>query len=174
MKSITFLAVTALLAGQSSLADDAACKAALDAVTRVLATPNHQFMTRTDGRGGKPRHSEIIDTGIAMYVGVAGKWRTSPMSPQGMQDTMIESQKRARATTCKLLREESVGGASASVYSVHNETDSGVSDSTLWISKADGLPLKQEVDMDPVGGAGKSHSEVRFVYTDVKAPPGVE
>ena len=155
-------------------ADDPACKLPLDAVTHVLATPNHQFVTRTDSRtGGKPRHSEIIDTGIAMYAGDGGKWRLSPTSPQDMQNMLLEGQKQAKATTCRLIRDESIDGTSALVYTIHSETDAGVSDTTLWISKADGLPLKQEIDLDD-GGSDKSHSEVRFVYTDVKAPTAVQ
>jgi hypothetical protein len=162
-----------LLASPWVHAEDPACKTPLDAVTRVLATPNHQFVTRTDaGTGGMPRHSEIIDTGIAMYAGAGGKWRLSPLSPQDMQNRLIEGQKQARVTTCRLVREESIDGASAEVYSIHSETDAGVSDTTLWVSKADGLPLKQEIDTAGGGAGGKSHSEVRFVYTDVKAPPG--
>jgi hypothetical protein len=165
------LGSSALLGSPAAFADEADCKVALDAVTRVLATPNHQFMTRTDSAGVK-RQSEVIDTGIAMYVQVGGKWRTSPMTPQGMQAMMIESQKRATATSCRKLREEPVGGTSATVYSVHNETEAGITDSILWISDADGLPLKQDVTLDG-GTAGKSRSEVRFDYKDVKAPPGV-
>ena len=167
------LALPALLVAQVSLADDDACKVAFDSVTHVLATPNHQYVTRTDAAGVE-RKSEIINTGIAMYVEAAGKWRTSPMTPQGMEDMMIESQKRATGTACKLLRSESVGGSSAAVYSIHNETEAGISDTVLWVSKSDGLPLKQEIDLNAGGTAGKSHSEVRFVYKDVKAPPGVQ
>jgi hypothetical protein len=166
----------AALASQASVAgdaDDATCKVALDAVMRVLETPNHQFMTRTEGTEGKPRRSEIINTGIAMYVESGGKWRTSPMSPKAMHDMMTENQKMAKVTTCRLVREESLAGTSVGVYTIHNETDAGVSDSTLWISTADGLPLKQEVDMT-AGDHEKSHSEVKFIYTDVKAPPGVQ
>jgi len=166
----------AAIASQASVAgdnDDPACKVALDAVMRVLETPNHQYMTRTEGSEGKPRHSEIINTGVAMYVESGGKWRTSPMSPKGMQDMMTENQKRAKVTTCRLVREESIAGSPVGVYTIHNETDAAISDSTLWISTADGLPLKQEVDMT-AGDHEKSHSEVKFVYTDVKAPPGVQ
>jgi hypothetical protein len=167
------LAVTALLANQAVVADDNdTCKVALDAVIHVLETPNHQFMTRTEGAEGKPRSSELINTGIALYVESDGKWRTSPMSPKAMQDMMAENQKHAKVTTCHLVREESVAGTPVGVYTVHNETDAGISDSTLWISKADGLPLRQEIDMTAAGHE-RSHSEVRFVYTDVKAPPGV-
>jgi hypothetical protein len=178
------LALLAALASQASVADgvaaesaagdgDAACKVALDAVIHVLETPNHQFMTRIEGAEGKPRSSEIIDTGIAMYVESGGKWRTSPMSPKAMQDMLTENQKRAKVTTCRLVREESIAGTPAGVYTIHNETDAGISDSTLWISKADGLPLKQEIDMT-ASGHERSHSEVRFVYTDVKAPTSVQ
>jgi len=172
IKPIAF-ALTVLLFSQAGVADDAACKVPLDAVTNVLATPNHQYMTRIDAAGAK-RQSEIINTGIAMYVEVGGKWRTSSMSSKGMQALMIESQKRATATSCKLLRAESVDGASAAVYSIHDETEAGVSDTTLWVSKSDGLPLRQEIDLKAGDAAGKSHSEVRFVYKDVKAPPGVD
>jgi len=169
------LCVGLLLVSPLGHADDPVCKVPLDAVTRVLATPNHQFITRTDGgTGGKPRESEIIDTGIAMYVGVDGKWRTSPTSPLDMQNMLIESQKRASFIACVRLREDSVGGAAVTVYSIHDESNAGISDTTLWVSNADGLPLKQEIDMESVAAKTKTHSEVRFVYTDVKAPSGVQ
>ncbi len=167
------LALTAIIASQAALADDDPCKVALDAVMRVLETPNHQYMTRTEGTEAKPRHSEIINTGIAMYVESGGKWQTSPVSPKVMQDMMTENQKRAKVTTCRRVREESVAGTPVGVYTIHNETDAGVSDSTLWISTADGLPVKQEVDMT-AGDHEKSHSEVKFVYSNIKAPPGVQ
>lgn len=172
------LALTAVLASQvsvaaDSVAGDTACKVALDAVMRVLETPNHQFMTRTEGAEGTPRHSEIINTGIAMYVEAGGKWRTSPMTPKAMQDLMTENQKLAKVTTCSLVREETLVGTSVGVYTIHNETAAGTSDSTLWISTADGLPLKQQIDMT-TGNHQTSHSEVKFVYTDVKPPPGVQ
>jgi hypothetical protein len=45
-------------------------------------------------------------------------------------------------------------------------------DTQIWISKSRGLPLKQIYDIDVNGGARcKSHTEIRYEYTNVTAPP---
>ena len=40
------------------------------------------------------------------------------------------------------------------------------SDSTTWISKAKGLPLHSDIDME----GGKSHISTRYEYGNVKPP----
>ena len=72
--------------------------------------------------------------------------------------------------TCKYLRDEPVSGQMAAVYSAHDVTPQGAVDSQMWISKAKGLPLRQDMDIDVGGAAGKSHTSSRFEYGDVKPP----
>jgi hypothetical protein len=45
-----------------------------------------------------------------------------------------------------------------------------VVDSQIWISRAKGLPLRQDMDIDVGGKNGKSHSSSRYEYGDVKPP----
>ena len=40
----------------------------------------------------------------------------------------------------------------------------------MWISKATGLPLREEMDTDTGGVIGKSHRSMRYEYSDVKPP----
>ena len=68
------------------------------------------------------------------------------------------------------MREESLNGEPAAVYKVHSETEAAKTDGQVWISKSKGLPLRQELDMDVGGSAGKSHREMRYDYANVKPP----
>jgi hypothetical protein len=57
--------------------------------------------------------------------------------------------------TCRYLREESVNGEAAAVYSQHVETENDKMDVQVWISKSKGLPLREELDVDVGGKLGK-------------------
>jgi len=39
------------------------------------------------------------------------------------------------------------------VYTEHAETEDTTADTKIWISKSEGLILKQELALDPIGGA---------------------
>jgi hypothetical protein len=41
----------------------------------------------------------------------------------------------------------------AEVYTEHAETEDTTADTKIWISKSEGLILKQELALDPIGGA---------------------
>jgi hypothetical protein len=40
----------------------------------------------------------------------------------------------------------------------------------MWISKATGLPMRVDLDIDVGGSGGKSHASSRYEYGDVKPP----
>jgi hypothetical protein len=61
-----------------------------------------------------------------------------------------------------------VNGTTASVIRAHSESDYGVADVTVWISKSTGLPLKLEEDL--VAGGGKRHISNQYGYTNIRAP----
>jgi hypothetical protein len=65
--------------------------------------------------------------------------------------------------TCKYLRDETVAGEPANVYSDVFTSKSGTADGTVWISKKDGWTLKQEVDVD-LGAQGMGHQSIVFEY----------
>lgn len=163
-----------LYAGTPALAEDAACKSLLDAVTKVITTPHHAYSNEIAAfRNNQPRSSEVINTGDATYVMTRGKWIRSPMTPT----QMLKQQKENRSTAkpaCRHIRDEAVNGEAAAVYSVHDDTEAGPIDSTIWISKSRGLPLRQEMDMDVGGSKGKVHKSTRYDYANVHAPAGVQ
>jgi hypothetical protein len=60
------------------------------------------------------------------------------------------------------------------VYGTHSERSDGghiTSDGQVWISKSRGLPLRDEIDIDSGGPAGKNHYSGRYEYTNVQPPP---
>jgi hypothetical protein len=67
------------------------------------------------------------------------------------------------SATCSYVRDEPVNGEAASVYRQDAKKDDfGAARSTLiWISKASGLPLRQEQDAD-FGNGVKGHESLLF------------
>jgi hypothetical protein len=65
--------------------------------------------------------------------------------------------------TCKYLRDETVTGEDANVYSDVFASKLGTANGTVWISKKDGWVLKREVDVTVVG-VGKGHQSIVFEY----------
>jgi len=74
--------------------------------------------------------------------------------------------------SCTKVRSEAVDGQPADLYSVEAKTASGGTESQIWISSASGLPLRQHTTMREQGGAKGQH-DVRFDYTNVRAPQGI-
>ncbi len=165
------LAFTAAMAtstfAPSVHAADPACKPVMDAMEKLVATPNHQFQTETGSFRKTPMSSETITTGNTLFVLVNGKWSSMPFNAQQALKDMQQSARSAKAT-CKYLRDEAINGEAAALYSSHNATDYGTSDQHVWISKSRGLPLRQIIDISE----GKAHHEVRYEYANVQAPAG--
>ena len=65
--------------------------------------------------------------------------------------------------TCKYLRDETVTGEDANVYSDVFASKSGRVTGTVWISKKNGWVLKREVDVE-IAGVGKGHQSIVFEY----------
>ncbi len=165
------LALAAPLTAEA--APDPACDATSAAISKLLQTPNHQFMSQSSAtdaltHGGKLRTSESISTGEAAFVRFNDKWRKVPFSAQDMLKQQEESRQNSQES-CRFLRDDPAEG-DASVYGVHTESNGGKSDVTIWISKSNGLPVREEIDLDLGGAVGKTHSSVRFDYEHVAAP----
>jgi hypothetical protein len=111
----------------------------------------------------------MITTGGAIYITMKGKWKKSPISAAAMQAQEDEDWKTAKDVSCKHLRDESVKGESAAVYSTHSEDQATKEDSQVWVSKSKGLLLRQEEDVD-LGQGDKRHRSSRYEYTNVQAP----
>lgn len=154
---------------------DPACKPVLDSLAKQYSTPVHIYMTEVAAfRGGKPRSSESIFAGGAIYIQVRGQWRRSPMSLEEMRRQEEENIRDAKSMSCRYLRDEALGGEAAAVYSSRSETEEAKSSSTLWVSRRTGLPLKNEIDIDTGGTMGKERRSVRYDYSGVRPPAGAK
>jgi hypothetical protein len=159
--------MTAVTLTYSARAADS-CQPVFDALTKVVTTPSHSYSTHT--KNGKPISSETIYTQGKAFIRVNGKWMKSPDDPKEILQEEAENRKHGTAT-CQIVREESVNGQPATVYSLHSKTDYATEDAQMWIAKGTGLPLREEMDMDVGGGtAGKSHVSIRYEYGNIQPP----
>jgi hypothetical protein len=153
-------------------APDPACEPMFTAITKLLQTPNHQYMSQSSAtyalqNGGKMRTSESISTSDSSYVKLNDQWRKVPYTPQDLMKQEEESRQNSNEI-CHFLRDDSSEGEAA-VYDAHSETEAGKSALQIWISKVNGLPLREEIDLD-LKDKGKTHSSVRFDYDHVEPP----
>ena len=168
------------LMGAAPLAAQSGCQLIDDAMNKVMTFPTHIYgaMSSVPSSGANPRsdeasHSETIYVGGSAYVKVSGKWSRSEWTPQRIMKQEQENRQQSKST-CRYLRDESVNGETATVYSLHSErSDVGqmhvTSDGEVWISKSKGLPLRDEMDVD-AGSGIKDHHSVRYEYTSVQPP----
>jgi hypothetical protein len=147
---------------------DSGCKAVLDASEKLFSIPYHSYTTIT--MNGKPTPGETISVGGVIYVMYNGKWSSGMMTLEEMKQQNEINKKKLHNVSCKYVRDESVNGESAAVYSTHEETEHGKNDNQMWISKSKGLILKQETDIDIGNGRPISHFSGRYEYTNVQAP----
>jgi hypothetical protein len=166
------LAASATAASAPAAVGDASCRTLADAVVRQITTPTHLYMTEVAAfKGGKERRSETIYAGGAIYVRLDGKWTRSAITLKDLHDQQATNQRDTKGATCRHLRDEALNGEAAAVYSTHSDSDGDQIDSTIWISKSKGLPLRQEIDMNVGGKLGKSHMSTRYEYVNVQPPP---
>jgi len=150
-------------------APDGACQVLIDAFGKTLTLPVHSYFTHTGTDGKTTTMEDIFVDGVA-YVPVRGKWFRMPISSMDTKDLVQLSSKEAKNLSCHALRDESVNGESATVYSVHSEDDHGIHDGLVWISKSKGLFLREEADVQKPGQSGKAHASMRVDYNNVQAP----
>ena len=137
-------------------------KVGADALHKVHTTPTHVYTTTKIN--GQSFSSEIIYVAGTMYIKMNGKW-TSGGSIEDTEQTEQQLQHDANSKdTCRQLKDESINGELASVYSSHSETPKGTVDLQLWISKSNGTLLRQ--DMSSNGAIISS----RYEYSNVKPP----
>ncbi|HZR66713.1 MAG TPA: hypothetical protein VFA85_16345 [Terriglobales bacterium] len=160
-----------LVIGQAVPASAAeSCQPVYNALTKILTTPSHSYSTQTAPLvNGEQRKGETIYVQGKTYMLVRGKWMLSPVAPNDVLEQELENEKQGKST-CQFIRNESVNGEAAAVYSMRRETDAAKEDGQIWISKASGLALRKEVDMEYGGKMGKMHLIARYEYTNVKPP----
>jgi hypothetical protein len=159
------------LIGPTSLAAQGGCQPVDEAMNKVMNVPTHIYgaMSPILSNGSTPRptdtvHNETIYVGGSAYVKVGGKWSRSEWTPQRIIKQEQENRQQSKST-CRYLRDESVNGEAAAVYSTHAERShpETKSDGQVWISKSKGLPLRHEMDID-AGHGIKDHHSVRYEY----------
>jgi hypothetical protein len=174
LRNTVFAALLGSLLATPALALDPACQPVAAAGDKMLTIPTHISSTTTAAyTGGKPRNSEMIYAGNAIYVNVGGKWTRTKMTPQDMLK-MQQDDRGSKKGTCRYVRDESVNGEAAALYAEHSDTEVGTSEAQTWISKSRGVPLRTEMDMDVGGTMGKSHMSMHYDYTNVHPPAGVQ
>lgn len=172
------VAAIILAVSMSSLpasAIDSTCQAMADSANKVILGPAHLYMTRTaDFLRNGPEKGETIYVNNAIYVYVHGKWTHSRITAQEMAQDRKEAE-TGQKVTCRYVRDESVNGEAAALYTEHQVTDENETiDAQVWISKSRGLPLRSEIDMNVGGSMGKSHTSNRYEYNNVHPPAGVQ
>jgi hypothetical protein len=172
LSAIVGLTVGLLLMGTPPAAAQENCKPVDDAMSKIFTTPSHLYttMTAVPNNGDKPVITELIYAGGAIYSNRQGKWARSTVTLQKV--TQMEQENRRNSKyTCRYLRDEAVNGEAAAVYGTHSERTDELkvkSDGQIWISKAKGLPLRHEEDIESEGT--KNHHSTRYEYTNVQPP----
>jgi len=163
------LSVLSLLAlGQAVTARAAdACQPVFDAITKLVTAPSHSYSTGVVN--GKPTSAETIYVEGKTYMLAKGKWMLSPVTPSDVLQQELEDEKQGKST-CRFMRNEFANGEAAALYSMRRETETVKEDGQVWISKANGRALREEVDVDYGAAIGKGHLSARFEYSNVKAP----
>jgi hypothetical protein len=133
-----------------------------DAFSKVHNTPTHVYTTSKIGN--QTFNSEIIYAAGNMYMKINGKWTLSD-SIKDIEQTEQQARHNAHSNdTCRYVKDEPVNGEMASLYSSHSETPKGKIDMQTWISKSNGLLLRQET-----ASSGVVNSS-RYEYANVKPP----
>jgi hypothetical protein len=158
-------AIAFLLIAMSPVAAQVDCKVIQDAESKFGNVDAHVYTTTN--AGGHPLTVEMIYAAGNIYFKNQGKWENS-----GSRKEMDQLKKNHKNSTpiCRYVKDEAVSSEMAAVYSSHEETPSGKVDTQVWISKASGLPLRQETAIDVGGSAGKSVSSARYEYGNIKPP----
>ncbi|HZQ18924.1 MAG TPA: hypothetical protein VFA90_09385 [Terriglobales bacterium] len=171
-KYVFALSILSLLVmGQTVTARAAdACQPVYNALAKIVTTPSHSYSTQTAPLvNGQQRKVETIYVQGKTYMLASGKWMVSPATPNDVLQQELENEKQGKST-CQFVRNESVNGEAAAVYSMRRETEIANENGLIWISKTSGLALKKEVDMEYGGKVGKMHLVARYEYSNVKAP----
>jgi hypothetical protein len=161
-------------------ADAAACKGLADALLTNAETPYHSTSIITfdptaaagdTGAGPEPptsQTSETIFTGKAIFVRFgSGKWQEIRASLDKLKELVRRNAESF--TDCQRLNDETVDGATLSVFSGHSVTQKLVVASTkVWVMPDGGVLIRSETDI--TGGPMPRHLVIRYEYKDIAAP----
>lgn len=138
-----------------------ACKPVIDATHKQSRTPSHVTVVQS----GHPK-TEVISLSDATYVRFPQGWvRTGPGFAEDQPD---QEGDLPEVYECRRLPDATVDGLAASVFNLHTVRDTTVSDGTIWIAKATGLPIKSEGDTTAMGR--KAHVSSTWSYDNIHPP----
>jgi hypothetical protein len=156
-------AFAALLASHAFAADNCA---EVRAATLAGVSRPYAASIKIEHSGDLPTTSHIVMTGDKMYVEMRRVWNSMPMSTKQLIDKVNKTTLKD-VLVCQRSGDEAINGASTTIFAVENQTPARASHSRIWISKANGLPLKTEVRL----GGGDVMTSL-FDYDHVEVPPG--
>ena len=159
---VVIFTIRYLVMGASGLAAQDDCKAILGADSKLDNTSAHVYVTMKVG--SETVTAESIYAAGSIYGKSKGKWSVTESIKDMPRLKQENRQKNKDNVTCRYVKDEPVNGEMAAVYSSHDETPKGKVDMQMWISKAKGLPLRIETDVDKV------HTSARYEYGDIKPP----
>jgi hypothetical protein len=144
------------------------CTPVNDALNKVMMAPVHIYSSTKSG--DKVVTTETIYSDDGIFTNSGGKWQKSAMRRE--QVAQQESEARKKGTnSCEFVKEESVDGETASIYSTRMSAGEQKTEGHIWISKSRGVPLRNEVDLlSGPKGEIKRHYSVRYDYKNI-APP---
>lgn len=159
-----------LVTGQAATARAAdPCQPVFDALTKVATTPSHSYTTNIGANGGKATQGETIFANGQKYIRAQGKWMRIPVTSQDVLEQEKDKREHGKST-CQFLRNESVNGETAMLFTVHREYEEVKEDGQMWVSRDSGLLLRVEEDFDNGGNKVKEHRSTRFEYGNIRPP----
>jgi hypothetical protein len=160
-----FIVMLSILASHHAMAADS-CQPLQNAAAKLATTPTHIYATTVNsGTDNKPTTTEMIYTKGAVYGKVGGSWMRTNLTPQ---ELVAQEQEKQKNGSCRYLKDESVAGEMAAVYSERSQ--SGEAQAQLWISKSSGLLLREEMDIGSGSPGHPTHMSMRYEYANVQAP----
>ncbi|WP_157578929.1 hypothetical protein [Rudaea cellulosilytica] len=166
--AVNLLALVAAIACAPAQAQTGACMPLVSAMTLLATTPNHQHITETAAYKPGPSQSEVVETGTTRYLRVIGRWHSHSYDAKA-EAAEIGNAMQASKAICTNAGSADVDGQAVTLFAVHKQSDDAVIVQRIWIG-ANGLPLRQVIDIDVGGALGKSRREFRYDYADVQPP----
>jgi hypothetical protein len=139
------------------------CAPILSAMAKTLQV-DHATLTQSNGQTTRG-----ITAGGVNYVQIDSAWKVSPFSPKDNQARSDENLRNAQSYTCQSMPDSSVDGVAVANYRTRTQSDGTAVESKISISKASGLAIQVENELDS-GGSIKSHYITHYSYAGIHAP----
>jgi hypothetical protein len=139
------------------------CAPILTAMAKTLQV-DHATLTQSNGQT-----SHGITAGGVNYIQIDNAWKMSPFSVKDNQARSDENLRNAQSYTCQSIPDSSVDGVAVANYRTRTVSDGTVVESKISISKASGLAIQVENDLNS-GDSIKSHYVTHYSYTGIHAP----